>query len=660
VITNGVPGTMFFVLLPSYSSKVAAVFGAIRWSGLGLATVLTGMLIKFGGAALAMVAGSITGAAQSAGAAMGRMVADVTSPIRADLVPTASWTNAAVAAGGVSALTSGLIKSQMGNLWGEAQAGSYLGAEKIAKAGAFSRIESVERYSALGSPTIAAAAGTIAGLKTLGEVTKMLNYMKKDPNLPIKLGEYAASQNVQTYLALLALANKHGIPLDQLIYNKGLGYGYQDQLFKGMFADILTLNGKSIPVNIHDFGVFQASLKQAKTKSLEDIFTRSFEAVNSISFEDMEAFYKDIKHLLSQDLQRKFDAFFNNLRSRSTRTSNKSESSEGETYRTATQLFAELSAELSGKLKMGQDTIISAILSIPGVGGVLGQILRKATQGAEGAFGGKGTAGIRVTQTEEKFAQWSNTNTGEISKEALLKTLLGLALTTAIVNSDSKTIGNLFQKRFLNSHKYQELVKSAENYKELHSFENSMTLNTLLMMAKFLGDTVYSYLPDSGPLNKYDMALSVMAQDFLSGKNIDLYKQVADLVVNNQKILEAPQGADLINYVGGQLINTKELIKQLKEKLPHVNVNINPQKNYEEFKKFLDSLPGVPSDLKDRLLNLYKTYAQYQPTPAGNSPSSGPTQSSPEYKANPPQQTPQAGPPTNTNTRAPTSKTTKK
>jgi hypothetical protein len=589
------------------------------------------------------------------------MVADVTSPIRADLMPTASWTNAMAAAGGITSFTMGMIESQVGNLLGEAQSGSYLGAGEIAKAGAFSRIESVKRYSALGSSTIAAAAGTIAGLKTLGEVTQTLDYMKKNPNLPIQLGALAASKNVQEYLALLAQANKHGIPLDQLIHNKYLGYDYRDQLFKGMFADILIQNGKAIPVNIHDWGVFAASLKQAETKSLENIFTSSFEAVNSISFEDMEAFYKDIKHLLSQDLQKKFDTFFNNLRGRSVRTSNKSESSDGETYRTATQLFAELTAELSGKLKMGQDTIISAILSIPGVGGVLGQILKKATQGAEGAFGGKGTAGVRVTQTEEKFSGFSNTNSGETSNETLLKTLLGLALTTAVVNSDSKTIGNLFQKRFLNSHKYQELVKSVENYKELHNFENSMTLNTLLMMTKFIGDTIYSYLPDSGPLNKYDMALSVMAQDFLSGKNIDLYKQVADLVVNNQKILEAPQGADLINYVGGQLINTKELIEKLRQRIPHVNVNINPQKNYIEFEKFLNSIPGLSPNLKNVLLNLHNSYTTlFQPTPTGNSPSSGPTQSSPEHTAKAPQQTPQAGPPTNANTRAPTSKTTKK
>jgi hypothetical protein len=58
----------------------------------------------------------------------------VTSPIRADLVPTVSWTNAAFEAGGVAALSRGLAEFQAGSLAGQSRVGSTLGANKISRA----------------------------------------------------------------------------------------------------------------------------------------------------------------------------------------------------------------------------------------------------------------------------------------------------------------------------------------------------------------------------------------------------------------------------------------------------------------------------------------------------------------------------------------------
>ena len=53
------------------SLKALAMFGTIRWAGLMLSTVITGMMIKFGGQALAMMAGSLTSPVQGAAAKAG-------------------------------------------------------------------------------------------------------------------------------------------------------------------------------------------------------------------------------------------------------------------------------------------------------------------------------------------------------------------------------------------------------------------------------------------------------------------------------------------------------------------------------------------------------------------------------------------------------------
>ena len=54
--------------------KALAMFAAIRWSGLMLATVISGILIKFGGTALAHFAGQMTATASHAGADAGKAV----------------------------------------------------------------------------------------------------------------------------------------------------------------------------------------------------------------------------------------------------------------------------------------------------------------------------------------------------------------------------------------------------------------------------------------------------------------------------------------------------------------------------------------------------------------------------------------------------------
>jgi len=70
VTSNGL-GMMAVNSFSTASMKTLAVFAGMRWAGLMLASVLTGMIIKFGGYALASMAGHITGSVSAAAAGAG-------------------------------------------------------------------------------------------------------------------------------------------------------------------------------------------------------------------------------------------------------------------------------------------------------------------------------------------------------------------------------------------------------------------------------------------------------------------------------------------------------------------------------------------------------------------------------------------------------------
>jgi conjugal transfer mating pair stabilization protein TraG len=67
-------GVYAMAAFPSKSLKMLSMFGVIRSSGIMLASVFTMMLVKFGGHALAMMAGNITGQVSSAGAQAGALL----------------------------------------------------------------------------------------------------------------------------------------------------------------------------------------------------------------------------------------------------------------------------------------------------------------------------------------------------------------------------------------------------------------------------------------------------------------------------------------------------------------------------------------------------------------------------------------------------------
>lgn len=75
--TPGAMGMDAFYFMPNETIKTLAMFGTLRMSGLMLATIITGMLIKFGGHALASLSGNVTGQIQGAGTSAARQTEDI-------------------------------------------------------------------------------------------------------------------------------------------------------------------------------------------------------------------------------------------------------------------------------------------------------------------------------------------------------------------------------------------------------------------------------------------------------------------------------------------------------------------------------------------------------------------------------------------------------
>lgn len=146
-------GLVQLMMLPQdYLPKVAATFGAIRWSGLMLSTVMTGMLVRFGGAALGMLAGSVTNIPQSSGAAYGSMVTNPGGIMSGEILPAKTQANAAsmlAAQGGFRSLLEGSSRMQGGQLAGGASKGLAYGAggfQKMTEVGLTRQMGDAQRF----------------------------------------------------------------------------------------------------------------------------------------------------------------------------------------------------------------------------------------------------------------------------------------------------------------------------------------------------------------------------------------------------------------------------------------------------------------------------------------------------------------------------------
>jgi len=551
VITSGTPGTLFFTLLPSYSAKVAATFGAIRWAGLGLATVLTGMLIRFGGAALAMVAGSITGAAQSAGAAMGRMVADVTSPIRADLVPTASWTNAAVAAGGVAPLASGLIAQQAGTMLGQAGAGRYLGVDKIARSTFLSTVESTYRNLQLNDPQTAAMVGTVAGQTTVG----------------------GAKGTIEQ-------ARRWGLTVEQLAVYGALGLKYVGDTFEGIYHRSVRTSDGRMKVTDVKTSLISWNLKRAESETREQLFSKIHEALKSKNFEQAWRFFKEYRHMLSKEHVEKLEKLGRHIFN--TRAGDTSGTTDRETNKE-------------------EKTLTTGVGGTISVGG--GDSAGGVTAGANVS------AGIRYEKKEGSSKENTTENKSEDSAIQEFIYNLAAAITDSVKTSHNNTTGNLYDKLFKEQHAKQEAWKLTEQYKALTTLESSISINPLPLLVQHLGDKLLAEHPDKYTLhelnNAYDEAVRQLIEAIHSG-DPQRIKRILDEIKTIQSIYTPSLGENIVGK-GEEL--KQEVKKELQEKEEMID-----QKGEETKKQVYQPFIPYKLPEAENLLNKIKMLSSLPPS----------------------------------------------
>ena len=205
-------GITAMMLFPTYSQKVVAMFGAVRWFGLMLSSVITGMFLKFGGTAMAMLAGSLSGTVQSTGAAYGEKVLRNPAGLYNDAIAQTSITNAAkMTPGGLAGYMAGMTAYQSGSMAGQARVGSELGAGKIAEGvrggmmqGIASGIGAGNVIDQVGFDTASRSSGNLYAY-SIGSGMGFGNSLRA-----FQAGEISSARNVADTQAFYDIAQKYG------------------------------------------------------------------------------------------------------------------------------------------------------------------------------------------------------------------------------------------------------------------------------------------------------------------------------------------------------------------------------------------------------------------------------------------------------------------
>jgi len=149
-------GTAIAFTMPGYTTKIIAIFGALRWAGLMLSTVITSMLVRFGGTMLALVSGQIASLPMAAGQSYGQAV--MRSPeslFQGEIIPKASFANAALAGGGIGSLSGGMIRMGASDMMATSAVGNMYSVNTLTQAkmahGRMNVIRGLGIYTALGS-----------------------------------------------------------------------------------------------------------------------------------------------------------------------------------------------------------------------------------------------------------------------------------------------------------------------------------------------------------------------------------------------------------------------------------------------------------------------------------------------------------------------------
>jgi hypothetical protein len=473
-------GVTAMMLLPTYSQKVVAMFGAVRWFGLMLSSVITGMFLKFGGTAMAMLAGSLSGTVQSTGAAYGEKVLKNPAGLYNDAIAQTSITNAAkMTSGGLAGYMAGMTASQTGYMARQARTGQFFGAEKIAEAGFLSDVESINRGLALGTPQNAEMVGRVAGGTAVGGA-----------------------------IGTMQLAQLYGKTPEDLAREGKLGYNYSQYTAEGNLTKVTRGADGRFYITGVKTDLISANIKQAKQQAYQKVYDQVYSAIKDMSYDQLAKWYSKNEKYLSDGTKKQVIDSLKKLK-------------EFERTSSSSTLHSNYMEKNGGwQVNAGAD------LSNPGVRGV--DPKGKGPQGrlASGAGFNAGSSAGEKHQTTETDAV--------SSKQAIAKAFAD----DFIKYTDSGTkqsSGSEFADAFSNKESFNEAMKAARQYKEMETLESSISMNAMPLLIQNIGDTEFSQYGVVGPNNRYDMAVQKMITDIYKGEGGKYVNQLGDIQKKHQE-----------------------------------------------------------------------------------------------------------------------------
>jgi hypothetical protein len=473
----------------------------------------------------------------------------------------------------------------------------------------------------LRDPTTAAAAGRIAGQRHLGSVETMLRLEREyGINLAKKLGEYEALQSATTYIGMETLSHQYRTPLEQMLLQITLGAQFKKDFYSDPYVALARgLDGQWYLVNVNT-GLIGANIKHSKAASFEDLYTRIYSALEKMSYDELQSFIDANRHLISDDLKKQFDAALRNIKTRHVGRGSTSSSHDSEELYKGTQY----SATLSGVTGGGHDKSTTITKKTGGADG--SDIDKKQVFKSPTNLDMQGS--VQIYAGQKQTTGYGNVDIADIRRISDLTAAIALDITKNVLKQDSKTIESSLQKLFRTQKDFEEAVKAAQQYKEVETLENTLSINTLPILIQRIADKYYSHLSDVGLDNRYSMTVRRLIEDIYSG-NIEQYKKELEEIQNELK-LQGPQGAEFKNAVQNQIDKLRGEIVQKQQEIPIVPPPFrNLNRDLDQIRKFVAThlgpyLPPYTQDWVNKKLDLLfwsipytHPYPQNSPSPRG-------------------------------------------
>ncbi|HOC77035.1 MAG TPA: conjugal transfer protein TraG N-terminal domain-containing protein, partial [Deltaproteobacteria bacterium] len=221
-VANNNLGMMAVNGFATASMKTLAVFAGMRWSGLMLATILTGMIIRFGGHALAMMAGHVTGGVSAAASGAGAVAVKPEAgaqTLNALETSHASFANAGsfgyrLRSGIAASARKGYTQRDAG-LVGEHGFGGFQ--KMTAETGRFGMERNYSSIQALGGVENASHVGRMEGVQTLGNIERTVGAAGQAGGIDkfiAMMGSRGASDAAEFLKTAKAVGKEHGYDTD--------------------------------------------------------------------------------------------------------------------------------------------------------------------------------------------------------------------------------------------------------------------------------------------------------------------------------------------------------------------------------------------------------------------------------------------------------------